>query len=261
MGRLFAACANLEVPYFQHAEEHGHKGVASESAFQKKEKLNPYPRTAESAMVARDLALLRKHRKAHYHVLHISTKETVDLITKAKAEGLNITAEVTPHHLFFANTDIPAESDSRSSYFKMNPPLFTPEDREALQEALQSGVVDCVSTDHAPHELSAKQRGWALAPFGTRGLETTIPVLVHLWKQKKISLSQIEKVFSTNSRKILPQKTKASAVLFVDPDLTFTVTEKDLPGISKNSCFIGAKLSGRIVFRAESSGLYKRGEP
>src|SRR5207253_2196898 len=111
-----------------------------------------YPRDAESSMVARDIALLRSNPKARYHILHISTRETLAEIRKAKAEGLRVTAEVTPHHLFFSNADIP-EGEGSTNY-KMNPPLFAPEDRAALREALRDGTIDCVSTDHAPHEAA-----------------------------------------------------------------------------------------------------------
>jgi len=260
MSAIFAACADCNVPFLQHAEMPGHKGVATASSFQKQAGLPEYPKLAESDMVKRDIALLRKHKKARYHVLHISTRETLEEIRKAKEEGLNITAEVTPHHLFFSNAEIPPESTAESTSFKMNPPLFSPEDREALQLALRDGLIDFVSTDHAPHEFSAKSQGWLKAPFGTRGMETALPVLVHLMGKGMLSKKRVEEVFSSVPRKFIgvTDVAQPKGLVFVDPTKAWTVGVNDLPGISKNSCFLGATLQARIEMRAGENVIYKR---
>jgi dihydroorotase len=259
-GDVFAACARAGVIFQQHAEIPGHKGVATHSKFQQAEGLPEYPRTAESGMVKRDLALLRKSPGARYHILHISTRETVQEIRRAKADGLAVTAEVTPHHLFFSNDDIPPESDPLSTSFKFNPPLFAPEDRAALREALRDGTIDCVSTDHAPHEAALKRQGWRIAPFGTRGLETALPALLTLVREGELSLARLVEVFSTTPRRILgrAELAKPTGVLFVDPHASYRVGEADLPGVSRNSCFLGAALHGRIELRAEPGRLYAR---
>lgn len=257
---LFRACAASGLVFLQHAEVHGHKGVASPSTFQRTEGLNPYPENAESDMIRRDLELLRRVPKARYHVLHVSTERSVALIRQAKSDGLLVTAEASPHHLFFDNTDIPPQTDPRSSYFKFNPPLFSPEDRESLRTALREGVLDFVATDHAPHEQEAKQAGWALAPFGTRGMETALPVLISLMKAGVLSRERVAEVFSWRARDLLPEhlRTKPSGVIFVDPEESYTVELGDLPGKSDNSCFLGQALSGRIFLRIEEDGsLYK----
>lgn len=255
---IFAACAKSQLLFQQHAEMPGHKGVATSSAYQKSHNLPEYPRTAESDMIRRDLALLRKTPAARYHVLHVSTRESLDEIRRAKAEGLKVTAEVTPHHLIFSNADIP--DGPRSADFKMNPPLFAPEDRAALRAALRDGTIDCVSTDHAPHERELKDKGWLLAPFGTRGLETALPALLTLVKEGELTLTRLVEVFSEVPRRILGRQEllRPTGLLFVDPEARYTVDEAELPGVSRNSCFLGASLHGRIELRCEPGTLYER---
>jgi dihydroorotase len=257
---VFAACKEADLLFQQHAEMPGHKGVATRSAFQQAEKLPEYPRDAESGMVARDLELLRRVPGARYHILHISTRETLEHIRRAKDEGLLVTAEVTPHHLIFANSDIPPATDERSSYFKMNPPLFAPEDREALVTALQDGTIDCVSTDHAPHEAELKRKGWLLGPFGTRGLETALPALLSLVQRGDLSWERMVEVFAKAPRKVLARSdfARPTGLLFVDHRATYRVGGEDLPGISLNSCFIGTELHGRIELRCEPGRLFER---
>lgn len=257
---IFRACAESGISFLQHAEMPGHKGVASPSTFQTNEGLRPYPADAESQMVNRDLEILARVPGAHYHVLHVTTKKSVDLIRAAKARGMNVTAEVSPHHLFFDNSQIPAQSDPTSSFYKMNPPLFAPEDKIALREALADGTLDFVATDHAPHELEAKQGGWDTAPFGTRGMETALPVLVTLFKQGILKESRIAEVFSEKPRQLLPKniKSQSTGFVFVDPEQSFKVELADLPGISQNSCFLGHELRGKVNFRIQKDGsLYK----
>lgn len=255
---IFEACAELGVIFQQHAEIGGHKGVAPKSPFQEKEKLPEYPQDAESKMIERDLRLLRKHPKARYHVLHISTRKSLALIKAAKEEGLNVTAEVTPHHLIFSNRDIPSTSDERCTYFKMNPPLFDPEDRAALRAALRDGVVDCVSTDHAPHEKDLKQKGWVLSPFGTRGMETALSALLQLVHEKELTVERLIEVWSTKPREILgfSEFSEASGLLFVNPTAEEEITLEKLPGISENSCFLGSRLHGRWEMRMEAGCAY-----
>jgi dihydroorotase len=258
--KIFAECAAHDLLFQQHAETPGHKGVTPASKFQQSQNLPEYPRDAESSMVARDIALLRKNPEARYHILHISTRETLAEIRKAKKAGLRVTAEVTPHHLYFANTDIPVGEGSTN--FKMNPPLFDPEDRAALREALRDGTIDCVSTDHAPHEPALKAEGWITAPFGTRGMETALSVLTTLVKEGELSFERLQEVWSSAPRRILnrPEFMDPTGLLFVDPTAEFKVGLQDLPGQSENSCFLGTTLHGRIELRCEEHRIYERAE-
>jgi len=257
---IFKACAQHGILFQQHAEMHGHKGVTPAGPFQQAHGLPEYPRTAESEMIRRDIKLLRKHPGARYHVLHVSTQESLEEIRQAKDEGLKVSAEVTPHHLIFSNHDIPEANDLRCTYFKMNPPLFGPEDRAALKAALKDGTIDCVSTDHAPHEKTLKAKGWLQAPFGTRGMETALPALMTLVHEGALSLQRAVEVFSSAPRRLLGQGafSNASGLLFLDPTKKFEVGLVDLPGISENSCFLGHELYGHIEIRAQGAELYIR---
>jgi dihydroorotase len=255
---IFAACARNNLLFQQHAEMPGHKGVTPAGPFQKAQGLPEYPRTAESEMIRRDLRLLRQTPEARYHVLHVSTKESLEEIRQAKAEGLRVSCEVTPHHLIFSNHDIPDPQDPRCTYFKMNPPLFAPEDRAALREALRDGTIDCVSTDHAPHEAKLKSEGWLKSPFGTRGLETALPALLTLVQEGELSFERAVDVFSKAPRRVLGFFPEPTGLLFVDPARAYTVTEAELPGLSPNSCFLGKELKGRIELRLEPGTVFTR---
>jgi dihydroorotase len=259
MRKILESCRDANVAFLQHAEMPGHKGHASPSEFQRKHSIPAYPRTVESQMVARDIELLESVKGARYHVLHVSTRETLDVVRRAKESGLDVTCEVSPHHLYFSNQDIPAELvPERVNSFKMNPPLFDPEDRDALIEGLANGLIDFVSTDHAPHRSDAKATEWALAPFGTRGMETALPVLVGLMWQGRISASRLVEVWSSKAREFLPSKAGAKGLVFLDPARDYLVDAFELPGISRNSCFFDHRLRGRIDMRGEVGTFFAR---
>src|SRR5690625_3760923 len=146
----------------------------------------------ESVQIARDV-LLAEEANCHYHVCHVSTKESVRVIRDAKRAGIRVTAEVSPHHLLLTEDDI-LEDDAD---FKMNPPLRSKEDRDALLEGLLDGTLDFVATDHAPHAADEKAEGMLKAPFGIVGLETAFPLLyTHLVKTNKMTLQDLVAAFT-----------------------------------------------------------------
>lgn len=258
MLRILELCRDADVPFLQHAEMPGHGGVATASAFQVKHGLPEYPRLAESNMVKRDIELLKKVKGARYHVLHISTLETLEVVKQAKQAGLNITCEVTPHHLLVSNTSIPDETSETSTYYKMNPPIFSENDRLALVKALADGYIDIVSTDHAPHESELKKLGWLKAPFGTRGLQTALPALLTLYNQGHLSLERINEIYSLNARKILSVQNQApTGYLLVDPFEKWIFKKEHLAGVSENSIFIGSEFIGRIKGRFDPQAGFK----
>ncbi len=164
----------------EYAKAHGHKGICSES---------------EWGPIARDIALCKETGCA-YHVCHISTKESVELIRKAKAEGVDITCETAPHYLILDETDL--KEDGR---FKMNPPLRQAADREALLAGLLDGTIDMIATDHAPHTDDEKSRGLAGSAMGIVGLETAFPILyTKLVKTGLLSLEQLVEKMSLNPK-------------------------------------------------------------
>ncbi|WP_342430537.1 dihydroorotase [Neobacillus sp. FSL H8-0543] len=167
-----AAAANMAI--VAHCEENTliNKGCVHEGTFSEKNGLNGIPSVCESVQIARDV-LLAEATGCHYHVCHISTKESVRVVRDAKRAGIHVTAEVTPHHLLLTEDDIP----NLDTNYKMNPPLRAVADRDALIAGLMDGTIDFIATDHAPHTLEEKSEGMNLAPFGIVGLETAFPLL------------------------------------------------------------------------------------
>ncbi len=165
----------------EYARLHGHRGICSES---------------EWKPIERDLRLA-KETGCKYHVCHISCKESVELIRRAKTDGVDVTSETAPHYLVFNDTDL-----KESGNFKMNPPIRSEEDRQALINGIRDGTIDMIATDHAPHSLEEKSRGLEKSLMGVVGLETAFPVLyTYLVKSGKITLEKLIELMSINPRK------------------------------------------------------------
>lgn len=212
--------------------------------------LEGWPREAEELMVARDLILARG-LGARLHVPHVSTAETVALIRTAKAQGTRVTAEATPHH--FTLTDEVVES--YDPVYKVNPPLRTKADVEAVRAGLADGTIDAIATDHAPHPPESKELEWTGAPCGMLGLETALAVtLTELVRPGVLTLSQAIAALSTKparSRDIaghggpIEAGTPANLVLF-DPEEGWTVDGYASHSLSRNTPFAGRQLWGRV---------------
>ena len=165
----------------EYAKAHGHRGICSES---------------EWGPIARDLRLAKETGCA-YHVCHISTRESVELIRKAKAEGVDVTCETGPHYILMSDRDL--QEDGR---FKMNPPLRSEEDRKAILEGILDGTIDMIATDHAPHSAEEKGKGLEKSAMGVVGIETAFPLLyTHLVKPGLISLERLVELMAVNPRK------------------------------------------------------------
>ncbi|MCY8003070.1 dihydroorotase [Bacillus haynesii] len=181
--------ASIDKAIVAHCEDNSliYGGSVHDGEFAKANGLNGIPSVCEAVHIARDV-LLAEAAGCHYHVCHISTKESVRVVRDAKKAGIRVTAEVTPHHLLLSDSDIPGLDTN----YKMNPPLRSPEDREALLEGLRDGTIDFIATDHAPHTEEEKQQTMGLAPFGIVGLETAFPLLyTHFVKTGKWTLKQL----------------------------------------------------------------------
>lgn len=181
--------ASINKVIVAHCEDNSliYGGSVHDGEFAKANGLNGIPSVCEAVHIARDV-LLAEAAGCHYHVCHISTKESVRVVRDAKKAGIRVTAEVTPHHLLLSDSDIPGLDTN----YKMNPPLRSPEDREALLEGLRDGTIDFIATDHAPHTEEEKQQTMSLAPFGIVGLETAFPLLyTHFVKTGKWTLKQL----------------------------------------------------------------------
>jgi dihydroorotase len=208
------------------------------------------PREAEEVIVARDLAVARL-TGGRLHLCHLSSGRSVDLVRRARAEGVRVTAEVTPHQLVFSEEDLLTYDTN----FKVNPPLRSPEDRQALGAALSDGTIDVVATDHAPHAVEDKEAEFDQAPTGTLGLETALAaVLTHLVEPGTLTLLRAIEAMSTAPARILgaaghggPIAPGSAANLVVlDPAAEWTV-EPPFASRSRNSAFLGRTLRGRVV--------------
>lgn len=189
MFKAMKRAAALDAAIVAHCEENTliNNGSVHEGVFSNKHGINGIPSVCESVHIARDV-LLAEAANVHYHVCHISTKESVRIVRDAKKAGIRVTAEVTPHHLLLCDEDIPG----LDANFKMNPPLRGKADREALIAGLLDGTIDFIATDHAPHTEKEKAAGIEKAPFGIVGLETAFPLLyTHLVKKGVLTLKQL----------------------------------------------------------------------
>jgi dihydroorotase len=252
MRRAMEYATMFDIPVVPHCEEPtlSQGGVMHEGLVSTQLGLKGIPGIAETVEVVRDL-LLAEFTGARLHLCHLSAAESVRALREAKARGVKVTAEVTPHHL--ALTDEAVWGFSTNT--KMNPPLRSAEDQAALREALADGTIDCIATDHAPHALAETEQEYDLAPFGVTGLETGLGVvLTELYHGKVLTLPQIVERMSVAPARILGLKgrgslapgTEADVTLF-DPEREWVVEAKGMASRSKNSPFLGWKLKGAPV--------------
>lgn len=206
-----------------------------------------WPAQAEEIQIARDIELCRL-TGCPLHIQHLTTAHAVDLVRQAKKEGLPVTCEVTPHHLFLCEDDITSDYDTN---LKVNPPLRTREDRDALQQALIDGNIDCVSSDHAPHAAHEKALEFELAPFGTLGLETSLSLmLTHLVLPGRMTWQRLVECMAIAPRTIIdvPFVMLAAGspadITVIDPEVRWTPQEGGFVSRSQNSAFIGHDLIG-----------------
>ena len=210
----------------RYCREHGHKGICSES---------------EWGQIARDLKLCEE-TGCHYHVCHISTRESVELIRAAKARGVNVTCETAPHYLTLCEEDL--REDGR---FKMNPPLRSAEDREALIQGLSDGTIDVIATDHAPHSAEEKSRGLQGSAMGIVGLETAFPVLYTcLVKTGRIGLERLVEALSEAPRRIFRLPEAPEDWVEVDLDTPFVIRSQEFASMGKATPFEGWEVYGKV---------------
>lgn len=224
----------------------GH-GVVNEGRASTRLGMFGWPALAEELEIYRDIELVRL-TKCPLHICHISTRKGLDLVRAAKADGLPVTCEVTPHHLFLCEDDI---TDAYDTNLKMNPPLRTADDAAALREGLLDGSIDCVVTDHAPHAPHEKDCEWEISFFGIVGLETSLPLMLqNLVATGKMSWSRLVEVMAVNPRRLLrldPVCVKAGSaadLTLIDPAKSVTVTPEWMQSRSKNSAWLGQTLTG-----------------
>jgi len=250
MRRVLEYAGMFGVPVIQHCEEPSlvRGGVMNEGFVATELGLPGIPPVAEEIMIARDI-LLTEYTKSRYHVAHMSTAGSVKLVREAKQKGIAISCEVTPHH--FTLTDDAVRSFDTNT--KMNPPLRTRDDVEAIKQGLHEGIIDVIASDHAPHSLDEKEVDYLQAPFGIVGLETAIGLAItELVAANVISFSQMIEKFSTNPRTIIRRpidirEGNEANFTFIDPEIQWEVEVSRFKSKSKNSPFDGRVLKGKAV--------------
>ena len=242
----------LNVPIMNHAEDIflRNDGVMNASSTSNNLGLKGNTSLGEAVMVYRDL-LLAESLNSKLHLLHLSTKEAVDLLKQFKSKKQLITAEVSPHHLYFVDEDI----DSFDTNLKVAPPVRSKKDRKALIEGIKSGLIDCIATDHAPHTLEDKETTFNEASFGMIGLESCFGVVNKvLVKENGMSLKSLIEKITVNPRKVMNLETnlfatgsKAQITIF-DPNEKWKFKNSHILSKSSNSPFIGKDLVGKVKF-------------
>lgn len=225
-------------------------GCINAGAKSKELGVNGITNAVEDVIVARDI-LLAKETGARLHLCHCSTEDSVKMVKEAKAEGISVTAEVCPHHFTLTDEDI-VENDSN---FKMNPPLRSRRDVEALKEGLKAGIMDCISTDHAPHTAEDKKKPLETAPFGITGSETAVCLTItELVKTGVLTPMQMVEKMSLNPAKVLKidrgslAAGKCADITIIDPDEEYVIDPATFISKGKNTPFGGKKVCGRVRY-------------
>ena len=216
----------------EYAILHGHKGISSASEYEE---------------VIRDINLSEK-TGCQFHACHISTKESVDAIRQAKAKGLKVSGETGPHYLAFTDMDL-----QESGSWKMNPPIRSEEDRQALIKGVQDGTIECIITDHAPHSREEKSKGLAGSSMGVVGLETSFAAVnTYMVEKGYISFEKLVEVMSINPRKIFGLESgiqigKPADITIVDPKAKWVVNPEEFISMGKATPFAGKTLTGKVI--------------
>lgn len=240
----------FDLPILSHCEDqrlsaHGvmHEGVVSTALG-----LPGIPAMAETVMVYRDIQLAAL-TGAHVHIQHVSTAEAVDLVRRAKAQEIRVTAEACPHHFTLTHEAV----RGYDTHTKVSPPLRTAEDVEAIKAGLQDGTIEVIASDHAPHHVAEKEQDYTAAPAGMIGLETSVGLAMRLYHAGTLSLSQVIAAYTVHPARVLglPHGTlrvgSSADVTILDPEYEYTVEPAAFRSRSKNSPFIGWRLRGAAV--------------
>lgn len=243
--------SNCDVLVFAHCEDKGlvGKGVVNEGRKSRELGLPGISNGVEDVITARDI-ILAKETGTRLHLCHCSTKDSVTMIKLAKEAGIKVTAEVCPHHFTLTEDDI----DGRDTNYKMNPPLRTKEDVEALKEGLKSGIIDAIATDHAPHHYEEKQSPMETAPFGIVGLETAAALTITELVEKGY-LTPIEMADRMSYRparilgidKGILEEGKAADLVIINPDVEYEIDGEKFASMGRNMPYQGRRVKGKVT--------------
>ncbi|MHB8149062.1 MAG: dihydroorotase [Desulfobulbia bacterium] len=250
MRRALEYAGNHDLLVISHAEELSlsQGGAMNDGALATRLGLRGIPHVAEEIMVYRDLALA-EFTGQPIHIAHVSTRESLALIRRAKEKGVAVSAETAPHYFTLTETAV----DGYNTLAKMNPPLRTEADVAAVREALRDGTLDAIATDHAPHGELDKDQEFDLAANGIIGLETAVPLTLQLVREKQLDARRMVELLSVNPARILgvPGGTLSvgapADIAVIDPEKKFVFTEESIQSKSRNSPFLGWELQGKAV--------------
>lgn len=243
--------SRFNIPVLAHCEDKNlvGAGVINMGTKSKELQVEGISNLVEDVIIARDI-LIAKETNARLHLCHCSTKDSVTLVEEAKKKGIQVTAEVCPHHFALTEDDI-EEGDTN---YKMNPPLRTKEDVEALKLGLKNDIMDVIATDHAPHHESEKAKSLKEAPFGIVGLETAASLTItELVDKGYLTPMQMAEKLSYNPAKIIGvdkgtlEVGKAADIVILNPDMEYVVNVEDFASMGKNTPFAGKKLKGQVM--------------
>lgn len=250
MRRAMEAARDMDLKVISHCEDISlaADGAMHEGAVAKKLGYPGIPSASESIMVLRDIALSELTR-APVHIAHVSAAESVRAIRDAKARGISVTAETAPHYFTITEEAV----NESGTHAKMNPPLRSEADREAIREGLADGTIDAIATDHAPHSSKEKDVAFGSAANGIVGLETSVSLSLKLVQDGVLSLSRLVEKMSTNPARILGLNNglrvgQAADITIIDPESEYTVNSANFQSLSRNTPFEGWQLKGRPVF-------------
>ena len=244
--------AQYDIPVLAHCEDIDmvDGGCVNADETTAKMGLKGITNAVEDVIVARDI-ILAKETNAHLHLCHCSTKDSVNMVDKAKRDGIKVTAEVCPHHFTLTTQDIIANDTN----YKMNPPLRADEDVKALKCGLQEDIIEVISTDHAPHSSEEKDTTMEEAPFGIVGLETCVALTIsELVKPKVITPMQMAEKLSYNPAQILKLDRgtltvgKVADITVINPDIAYHIDTSDFISKGKNTPFGGREVKGQVVY-------------
>ncbi|WP_425448991.1 dihydroorotase [Dethiothermospora halolimnae] len=263
MEKAMKKARDLGIPILIHSEDENYvnDGCINEGMISEKLKLKGISREAENKMIERDIEIAKRLDKP-IHICHISTKESVEMIRKAKKEGIKVTCEVTPHH--FAITEKVVLE--KGAIGKVNPPLRTDEDVKEIIQGIKDGTIDIIATDHAPHSMDEKQLSLDKAPFGLSGIELALPLAIRELVDKGIiDIFKLVELMSTKPREIIGiegghiAKGNTADLTVIDLDEEYILKEEDMVSKGKNTPFIGDKLKSKVKYTLVNGKIVYRG--
>ncbi|AAZ68673.1 dihydroorotase [Ehrlichia canis] len=251
MRQALSYSSMLDTVVAQHAEDLNlsNNGHINEGTVSYELGLKGIPDISESIIVNRDIALMKNIKNVHYHILHVSSQDSLNIIKQAKNQGLKVTCEVTPHHLTLTEQDV----ITHGTLAKINPPLRTENDRLSMVEGLKNGIIDCIATDHAPHEVNTKELPLDTAAFGIVGLETMLPISLELYHNGTISLIDLLATLTYKPANIIKvprgriKKGFVADLIILDLNHEWTIDILKFASKSKNSPFHNRKVKGKVL--------------